>query len=138
MANNPNLDKLVAPYRGKRWTLSPEAASTFQHEPAPLPVRFLKEDAIKEYLKDGYVDYLQTDEFPCVDDEGEWTNNKVVPIAAVGYEETADKDDEEFLEESFAYLFYDSKRDVVIYATSDEWDFDNTLAGLEPLGLKQA
>lgn len=136
MASKSGAAKIVAPYRGKTWKMAPSAAEIFAHEPAALPVRFFDAAELAAHLAEVYQDYLQADDFPCIDDDGEWTNEDVVPIAAVGYLKASKKKGAAFLEESFAYLFFDEERERVIYATSDEWTFDNTLDDLDALELE--
>lgn len=133
-----NAKALIAPYRGKTWLTKPDAAAVFQHEPAALPIRFFDASDLHEHLVEGYSDEL-TFQLKAVEDD-EWTDESLVPIAAIGYPNAADiDDDEDFLGGAFAFLLFDSKARQVIVTTTDHWSRDNVLdGGLAALGLSAA
>ena len=125
---------LIKPYLGKTWRTAPAAASIFDHAPAALTVRFFAAKALKEHLVEAFEDELAF-QLKCAED-GEWADDSLTPIAAIGYATAGDEDDEEFVTSAFAYLFHDGDRQAIVYATSDSWSRENTLDdGLAQLGL---
>lgn len=81
----------------------------------------LLSDTVIEY----YQDYFEEKDESYFDDEMNWTHATVIPFATVGG--SAEHDDEEFFSDSFAFLFWDLAKQVIMSATTDDWDF-------EPLG----
>jgi hypothetical protein len=130
--------ELIEKYAGKKWMIAPRAAEIFAHEEYDLPIRFMSPEKLMENLVENYGDRLAAGRVKCVNRRGRWVNPDVTPIAAVGYSAARGAaDDAEFLDESFAFLFYDARGKKILYATRREWGLDKAIEDIAVLGLHE-
>lgn len=133
--NAKQSKKLIADYIGKRVTAKLDG-TLFDHVPATFKFRFVDPKKLMEELAEGYSDELGNME--CIDDEAEWVNDDLIPVAAVS-SLSADKDKEEDDEPyEFAWVFFDWKAKQapgVLITTTDDWGNDRTEKDLAALKL---
>jgi hypothetical protein len=125
-------------YRGRTWFTTPQGGSRLGIPPSEVPVRFLDRRPIQEFLLDRYPDEV-SECLGCAED-GAWTDDDLIPIAAIGGVDTdPESDDDEFLDRSYGWLFHDRGRDVIVLAQTDDWRRDNVVdGGLAALSLVPA
>jgi hypothetical protein len=128
--------EFVRPYLGKRCVIGPAGASVLGHSPDDLPVWFMQPAELVDHLDVNYSDELLFC-LKCRDDDG-WSDETLIPIAAVGYGDEASDDAEEFLASAFAYLFWDATSTKIVWATTDTWDRENQVDNLEELAVAVA
>jgi hypothetical protein len=134
----PNAKKslaLIEDYIGNRVTAKLDG-SLFDHEAGTFKFRFEEPEKLAEELAEGYADELGTME--CLDGD-EWSNDDLIPVAAVS-SFTEDEDGEEADEsEEFAWVFLNWKAKSppgVLITTTDDWGDERTAKGLTSLKLK--
>jgi hypothetical protein len=139
--SGPNAKKskqLVAEYIGKRVTAKLDG-TLFDHVPATFRFRFEDPKKLIDEIVEGYSDYLG--DMECLDDEGEWSNDDLIPVAAVSSlsEELAANEDEDEEVYEFAWVFLNWKAKSppgVMITTTDDWGDDRTEKNLAALKLK--
>ena len=126
MSHLDEARKLIRPYLGK--TVSAKLDGTlFDHEPDTFCFAFRDPAELRDDLAADYTDEL-TECLPCLDEEAEWSNEDLVPVATVSV------DDYEF-----AWLFFDWRdkaKPSVLVTTTDDWGEDRGVASLEALNLQ--
>lgn len=137
--SGPNAKKskqLIAEYIGKRVTAKLDG-TLFDHVPATFVFRFEDPKKLVDEIIEGYSDYLN--DMECVDDDGEWSNDDLIPVAAVSSlsEDEEEADDGEVYEFAWVFLNWKAKSPPgVMITTTDDWGDDRTEKNLAALGLK--
>ena len=140
--NATKSKKLIAEYIGKRVTAELDG-TLFDHVPARFRFRFEDPATMMEEVSEGYPDEL--DNMECVDGDGEWCNDNLIPVAAVSsiQEDEADDEDGDDDEDGedvyeFAWVFLDWKTSPpsIRVTTTDDWGEDRTAKSLADLGLE--
>ena len=134
--NAKKSQQLVAQYLGKRVTAKLDG-TLFDHVPSTFVFRFAGFEKLAEELAEGYPDELGNME--CVDEDGEWCNDDLIPIAAVSSltADAEDDGDEEGAYE-FAWVFFDWKAKNapgIRVTTTDDWGDERTEKSLAALKL---
>jgi hypothetical protein len=112
----------ITEHLGEIWAHEPEGEAT---------IRFYDDaDFLYSTIVEFYEDYLnEQDGFL---EDGEWVHPTIVPFASVGGD--PESDDESFFSESFAFLFWDTERSIIVSTTTDDWSFTE-LGDPDALGL---
>jgi hypothetical protein len=132
LSNIKRSRALISRYLGKAVTAALDG-SLFDHVPATFSFRFADPEKLQEDLGMDYEDYLN-EEFPALDDEGEWGED-LIPFAAVSKAAEDDPDDEPY---EFAWLFFDWRAGnppAILVTTTDDWGETRRVESLEALGL---
>ncbi len=117
----------IAKYLEKTLKSPEDAAELFDHEPARLTVRFFEPEPLKAWLLDAYADELT--QLGCAED-GEWSDEQTVPLAAVAGPNTKGKTLSAFMTNAIGWVFFDG---TLFVTTTDRWDRDTVLDGLDAL-----
>jgi hypothetical protein len=138
MADNRAKSKeLIASYLGKRVTAKLDGG-LFDHVPATFLFRFQEPDELADELAMNYGDELEA--LDCLDDDGEWASDELIPVAGVSKLEDDDDEDGDDDPYEFAWVFLDwrkqPKEPKVLVMTTDDWGLDRPVANLAALRLQ--
>jgi hypothetical protein len=134
--NIKSSKKLITDYLKKRVTAELDG-SLFDHEPATFRFRFLDPKKLGEELSENYQDELGA--LDVLDEDGNWSSDTLVPVAAVSSISVDDEDEEDDEPYEFAWIFLDwstKSPPGVLVMTTDDWGRDRTVKDLAALKLK--
>lgn len=135
-ANAKKSKALIAAYLGKRVTAKLDG-TLFDHVPATFRFRFVDPKKLMDELAENYTDELG--DMECIDSETEWTNDDLIPVAAVSSLAKGEEDDADEGLYEFAWVFLDwsaKSPPGVLITTTDDWGDERTEDNLAALKLK--